>query len=262
METTERNGLDDYERHPLSEMWGDIPPEDWPAFVADVARYGVQSPITLAADGRVLDGWNRLKAAAETGRLAGMPDPVRLDSEEDAAAHVIRANGLRRQLPTERRAAIVLLVREWAAPGSNQYGRKPGDRGRHGPSEPGPGPSERGPATNAELAKLAGASVTTVEKLRTQFKRGHGEALAAGRETLRSLERKARKRKRERDRKDHPEPLTRMEKLEAANAHLRAEADALRAVLAQAGVERDALRERLAAPCPGCGLPGEGAAHG
>jgi len=49
------------------------------------------------------------------------------------------------------------------------------------------------PLSNAAAAALAGVSQKTIQRVKTQILAGHGEALATGSETLRSLAVKARK---------------------------------------------------------------------
>ena len=102
----------DLTRHPLSAFWPDMPVDDFTALVASVAEHGIREPIVLL-DGMVLDGWHRYRAATEAGQ------PIRSTkyTGDDPVSFVIDANGHRRHLTAEQKAACVLQVREWAPRG-------------------------------------------------------------------------------------------------------------------------------------------------
>jgi len=158
-------------RHPLSEIWGDMPEEEYRALSEDIGEHGIQTPITLQ-DGMVLDGWHRLKAAIEHGMFS-VPT-LELGEDEDPATFVIRANGLRRHLTKGQRVAIVLQARshQWRSRGAVTLADRAIAR------------------TNKQLAEEAGASVGLVKATKKAFREGHGDDLVSGKETVRSIERK------------------------------------------------------------------------
>ena len=55
-----------YERHPLSALWGDIPGEQFEEMVEEFKRQPTRQMITLYED-RILDGWHRYRMSLEAG---------------------------------------------------------------------------------------------------------------------------------------------------------------------------------------------------
>ena len=95
----------EYERHPLSKAWGDMPEDDFDALVADVRAHGIRRPVALLG-GMILDGWHRYRASVEAGKTC--PSYVYLG--DDAAGFVISENLHRRHLSKLDRATIAELV--------------------------------------------------------------------------------------------------------------------------------------------------------
>lgn len=89
------------EQHPLalSLVPGTMPEEELEAFSADIAKRGVQVPITLY-QGKVLDGWHRYGVCQ---KLDITPKFIEYTGD-DAAGLVISLNVLRRKLGTTQRA--------------------------------------------------------------------------------------------------------------------------------------------------------------
>src|SRR5215212_9171166 len=77
---------------------------DYSAFRADVARRGLVCPLEINADGVVLDGRQRLRAARDL-RLARVP--VRVVAPGDEFEYMLKAALLRRQLTPSQRAALL-----------------------------------------------------------------------------------------------------------------------------------------------------------
>jgi hypothetical protein len=79
---------------------------EFKALVADIDKHGQQEPITLC-DGKVLDGRNRLRACAETGRK-----PIIVEFSDanptDPLAFVLSHNLYRRHLTEGQRAMFAL----------------------------------------------------------------------------------------------------------------------------------------------------------
>lgn len=187
----------DWKRHPLSEVWGDMPEDEFRELVEDVREHGVHEPIMLHVDGRVLDGWHRYKAAIESGRN---PPNLVLPASEDAKAYVISKNLRRRHLTAAQRATRVARVHDWAPPGR-------------------PRADETTTQTREEIAGQAGVSVATVGEVQRGIREGFGEELSTGEETPHSLRQRREQERREQERgKTEPpaEPMTRMEKVIAA----------------------------------------------
>lgn len=199
------------ERHELSALWGDMPPEVWESFEADIAENGVRDPITLY-NGKVLDGWHRVRAAIRHGQDYIPIDP---DEPEDPAGLVIRKNALRRPLTKGQRVAMVLEARSWRDPGRPRDEPTLADRAKN--------------RTARQLAEEAGASTTVVEETKKRIREGHGEDLRTGRKTLASIRRD----EREQARETQSRPLTRMERLQAENAQLQGRVDALEREIGQ-----------------------------
>jgi excisionase family DNA binding protein len=82
------------------------------AFRRDIDRRGIVVPIELNAEGVVLDGRQRLRAARELGRETV---PVRVVDVIDELEYMLRAALFRRQLSASQRAALVLELDEYAA---------------------------------------------------------------------------------------------------------------------------------------------------
>ena len=61
--------LNDLKPHPLSYLIPDMRPNEWQEFYRDIASRGIRVPLEVLADGTVIDGRHRLKAALQ---LAGV----------------------------------------------------------------------------------------------------------------------------------------------------------------------------------------------
>ena len=96
------SGNGTYERHELSEKWGDMPAKEFRDLVEDVRKNGVLHPVTLY-EGKVLDGWQRYRAALE----AGVECPAQDYTGDDPAGFVITANHVRRHLTPEARTRLL-----------------------------------------------------------------------------------------------------------------------------------------------------------
>jgi hypothetical protein len=93
------------ETHRAAAVWPMLPEPDLRRLADDIAENGLRHPIVLDAEGRVLDGRNRLAAC----RIAGVePDFETYDG--DAVAYVLSANNERRHLSLPERAAATALT--------------------------------------------------------------------------------------------------------------------------------------------------------
>lgn len=108
-------------KHPLHYLIPPMRPSEWDDFYRDVAFAGVRVPLEILADGTVLDGRHRLRAALELG-LPTVPiidAPLNGDSPD---VYMIKAAVMRRHLTDDQRA---LLGAYWMQehkeePGSSQ----------------------------------------------------------------------------------------------------------------------------------------------
>jgi N6-adenosine-specific RNA methylase IME4 len=81
------------------------------ALRADIAERNLLVPIEINADGIVLDGRQRLRAARELGHTSV---PVALVEVEDEVDHMLRAAVLRRQLSASQRATLAVELGRYA----------------------------------------------------------------------------------------------------------------------------------------------------
>lgn len=148
------------ERHPMSAAMGDMPAEQFDELVESVRAAGIQRPRVILADGMVLDGWHRVKAALDAARedelIAEQVDDL---GPVEMLRMVLRLNIERRHLTPRLRAhkaiAAVEIMGRLAA------------RGEH---------SGEGVFTDADIAAMAGVSVRTVQNARRGGGGGGGAA--------------------------------------------------------------------------------------
>lgn len=94
--------------HPLAGLIPDMRPSEWRDFYNDIAMRGIKVPLEVLADGTVLDGRHRLRAAIELGmkEVPIIDAPVDGDKPE---VYMLKAAVLRRHLTDDQRAAIARL---------------------------------------------------------------------------------------------------------------------------------------------------------
>lgn len=92
--------------HPYADRFPMLADEDLDRLAADIAQNGLQSPVVVDAEGRILDGRNRWAACQRAGVA---PSTVTFDGD-DAAAFVLSANVSRRHLSTGQQAMSTALV--------------------------------------------------------------------------------------------------------------------------------------------------------
>ena len=152
------------ERHPLSAVFGDMPPDDFQSLLESVKDGGFFDPLIRMHEGKVLDGWHRYKAALALNIVRKLRFTVWQDEDEgDPVAFVLARNIERRHLTASQRAQIALTF-------NKRFGHG-GDRANH---------QSEGLKTHADLAKGAGVSVATMERASQIEKEGQAEAVIAG----------------------------------------------------------------------------------
>ena len=206
------------ERHPLSAAFTGMSEMEFAALREDIRKRGVLEPITLL-DGKVLDGWHRYTATREID--PGLEVPTVELGDQDPADFVISRNLQRRHLTATQRAVCVLQVRSW--------------KGEGRPSADGTGRGERtGGRTNQQLADEAGCSVSVISAVKREIRKGRGDDLKDGRESLTSV----------RAKDGATKPPTRIQKLRAEVAELREKNKAMAnelEKLREAGTQPDEL---------------------
>ena len=99
--------MPDYERHPLSQLWGDIPEDQFAEMLAAFRECPTRQMITLF-EGQIVDGWHRYKMCLEAGLEPFFKQPARRAGPSSVRHHTQRlqtasdagaAGGLRCGLP-------------------------------------------------------------------------------------------------------------------------------------------------------------------
>lgn len=130
------------ERHDLSAIWGDVGAKQLKEIAADIAQRGIQDPVTMR-DGKVIDGWNRCRAAIKAG-VDSVPTVEYDDAWGDPVDWVIGRNAMRRHLSPGERARIVIQLRP--------------------PTVSTPGRPTDGARTMGDVARDAGVSISTARR--------------------------------------------------------------------------------------------------
>ena len=128
-------------QHPLSAAWPPMPDDEFQLLVDSIDDLGVLNPITIA-DGMVLDGWNRYRAAMQLGTPCPQVD---FDESLDIKQFVDAQNGSRRNITKSQRAAVVVAMHGYV---------------RHGKAKEVPGTSLK---TVRVLAAEAGVGDKTIK---------------------------------------------------------------------------------------------------
>ena len=164
---TEEELEKDYERHPLSEVWGDMPEWEFEQMVDLIKEQAVHSGgeqflTDLGAihirDGKILDGWHRYRACKQAEVV---PLLVRYVGS-DPVNFVIGKNAMRRHLTPSQRAACIVACREMATVGRPDNVSAPLT------------------FTNQDIADEAGVHPQTISQIRTAERGGLGDQVRSG----------------------------------------------------------------------------------
>ena len=148
--------------------------EAFKALVNDIEEQGQLDPIDVVGD-KIVDGWHRYRACL---LLEIEPKTRTLPEGLELVEYVLGKNAHRRHMTAEQRAAVVMLAANWM-PAHRPTARDKDDT--------------VSPLSNEAAAERAGVSKRTIQRVKAQIRAGHGEALATGSETLRSLAAKAKR---------------------------------------------------------------------
>lgn len=101
---TTRILADGAEFHPVADIFPAMSDAEFRELVEDIREHGQREPVWVLADGRVIDGRNRVKACAELGR--SVDARVYHGNETSVEAFVVSLNLKRRHLSEEQRAMV------------------------------------------------------------------------------------------------------------------------------------------------------------
>ena len=190
------------ERHPLSVLCEDMPPEEYQKLVESVRQNGVIDYVikTLEHEGEphVLDGFHRYSAAHDAGETDGLI--ITPYTGNDPVSYVRAKNLRRRHLTLGQRAGIEVALSEWAASGPPPTLIQSDSTGAPG-SPP--------PATVAEMAEEAGVSERTIQQAKVAEEAGLGDAVRAGELSTKAAAQRAK------GEQDAPKEPTKLQQLEA-----------------------------------------------
>jgi hypothetical protein len=107
--------------HPQAVLIPEMQKDEWDDFYRDIVFRGIKVPIEITADGVILDGRHRYRAACQLG-LTKVPVTDAVLGNDDLLTYMVRAAVLRRHLSDDQRAVIAVYWKE----GHKQYVPGPG----------------------------------------------------------------------------------------------------------------------------------------
>jgi hypothetical protein len=108
--------IDIGEAHPVADLFPTLAGDDLEELVASIYEQGLLQPIVLDADGRVLDGRNRLAACA---RLDIVPEVIIYDGE-DPGGYALAVNVARRNMRPSQRYIVIEQARRLSGVAKSQ----------------------------------------------------------------------------------------------------------------------------------------------
>ena len=103
--------MSDLQPHPLVALFPPIPDDELPALADDIRAHGQREPV-LTYEGKILDGWNRVRACRLIGRKPWTMEFDPASAKMSPEALVISANLRRRHLSVGQMSAIVVELSE------------------------------------------------------------------------------------------------------------------------------------------------------
>jgi len=97
--------------HPLGHLIPNMRNSEWQDFYADIAMRGIKVPLEVLADGIVVDGRHRLRAAIELG-MKEVPIVDACLNSDSSETYMLKAAVLRRHLTDDQRAVMAALWKE------------------------------------------------------------------------------------------------------------------------------------------------------
>ena len=214
----------EYERHPLSEVWGNMPDDEFAQLVESVDADGFADPRIIIYEEQVLDGWHRYRAARRLAMLGELDFEAYLG--DDPVAFVISRNARRRHLTQGQIAQIIAKIRPQRSQGGVSGLTQPDS---HQPDKLSGWSGEV--KTQEELADEARISDRTLRRANAIEDAGLGDQVRSGEMTQAEATRRARG--------DYAEkPPTPVERL-------RAQVDALALDVQRKDAEIEELETRL-----------------
>jgi ParB-like chromosome segregation protein Spo0J len=101
---------DQLEPHPLAALFPQISDDELQALAEDIRQHGQRKPV-LTFEGKILDGWNRVRACRLIGRKPWTMEFDPASAKMTPEALVVSANVRRRHLTPAQKAAVAV---EWA----------------------------------------------------------------------------------------------------------------------------------------------------
>ena len=205
----------EYERHPLSEVWGNMPDDEFAQLVESVDADGFADPRIIIYEEQVLDGWHRYRAARRLVMLGELDFEAYLG--DDPVSFVISRNAHRRHLTKAQIAQIIAKIRPQRSPGG-VAGLTQADS--YHPDNLSDWSAEV--KTQEELADEAGISDRTLRRANVIEDAGLGDDVRSGEITQAEATRRARGD----DAKRPPTPMQRLQaKVDALSLEVRQKDD-------------------------------------
>ena len=146
--------------HPVAECFPPLSAQEYEALLADVREHGVRIPIVVTADGQIVDGLHRWRAAGE----AGVECPtVQLPAGEDARLVGVNLNMARRHMNETQRAMVAAALSQNS--GRGQPGKKSAN--------------SQNTFTQAEAAELLNVGVRSVSDGKKVLEQGSQQVVEA-----------------------------------------------------------------------------------
>ena len=150
--------------HPAADIFPTLEGPDFAAFVEDIQRHGLITPLELW-DGKLIDGRNRLRACKKLGIE---PDLVEVahNGEDDPVDYVLSLNLHRRHLGTSQRAMVAGRVRgHYDEQAKGRQGRRRDLRAKVPGSSPSSQPELRARDEAGAALNVSGKTVDAASKV-------------------------------------------------------------------------------------------------
>jgi hypothetical protein len=116
---------DQLEPHPLAALFPQISDDELQALAEDIRQHGQREPV-LTFEGKILDGWNRVRACRLIGRKPWTMEFDPASAKMTPEALVVSANVRRRHLSPAQKAAVAVdwaerVEQDWSEGRSNTF---------------------------------------------------------------------------------------------------------------------------------------------